>query len=172
MSDLRKPKKEIHSQDSKSISKRSQRLIDLERDIVKKQILQRDSTMESFKKKESDKKLQLAIARGEEQFKLVCLRKLRLSFLNWRLCSLETLQIFEKLRRLSDWKKYQSVWSHWKTAIKWKKYKREAEIASFRRKKELILEQKASNYFQTTLLSKVLLAWHLFTENKSTARAD
>lgn len=73
----------------------------------------------------------------------------------------------EKYKRLRDWKKYQTVWSHWKTAIKWKIYKREAEIASFRRKKEVILEHKASKYYQTTLLSRILLAWHVFIQNES-----
>jgi len=128
---------------------------------------QKESAFESLKKKELGKKLQLAIDRGEAQYNLARLRRVRLAFLNWRLYTLESMQIFEKYVRLRDWKKYQSVWSQWKTAIKCKRYKREAEIASFRRKKELILEQKACKYFQSTLLSKVVLAWHLSVQNES-----
>jgi hypothetical protein len=147
-------------------------LRDLENDIQNKQLQQKESAFEALKKKELDKKLQLAIDRGEAQYNLVRLRRVRLAFLNWRLYTLESIQIFEKYVRLRNWKKYQSVWSQWKTAIKWKRYKREAEIASFKRKKELVLEQKASRYYQTTLLSKVVLAWHLSVENESMVRVN
>lgn len=169
LSHHRKLKNEIHKIHDQ---KRSQHLRDLENDIQNKQLQQKESAFEALKKKELDKKLQLAIDRGEAQYNLVRLRRVRLAFLNWRLYTLESIQIFEKYVRLRNWKKYQSVWSQWKTAIKWKRYKREAEIASFKRKKELVLEQKASRYYQTTLLSKVVLAWHLSVENESMVRVN
>ena len=87
--------------------------------------------------------------------------------ITWRLETIESIQVSQKYIRFKDWKVYQSVWGKWKTAIKWNKYKKEAEIASLRRKKELALEKKATTYHKSTIISKVFLAWHVFIENES-----